>query len=210
MRFQNPFSALSTTGNDSQVLTVLAATEAPLSVTEIHALIPDGGSRDGVRISLRRLAEQGVVEEVSLGRAFGYRLNREHLLAEAIEEIANAKSRLISRIVSEVESWSTQPVNVVLFGSAARNTMALGSDIDVLVVVPVSKDFEQAEEMSRRVSGLAERITRWTGNDARPLLYTQDEVSAAPIFDSILADGQVVFGDKSWLRRRIRESRRRA
>ena len=46
MRLQNPFSAISTTGIDSQVLTVLVRSEQYLTIREIHQLLPERSERD--------------------------------------------------------------------------------------------------------------------------------------------------------------------
>lgn len=201
MRLQNPFAAISPSGLDSQVLDVLARSEASLSIGQIHALLPEGGSRVGVRNSVARFVEQGTVREQSVGRARGYSINDEHLIAGPIREIAHARRRLIERIAAQVESWPAQPIVVTLFGSAARGAMLASSDLDLLVVVPTGADDDALED---RIGALSARVTAWTGNDARMLVHTSDDVSPAPAFDEIVRDGVHVFGDRDWLRRRIR------
>lgn len=47
MRLQNPFAVASTTGMDSQVLTVLARAEQFLTVHQLHQLLPESGSSPG-------------------------------------------------------------------------------------------------------------------------------------------------------------------
>lgn len=201
MRLQNPFAALSPTGLDSQVLTVLARADAELTPGQIHALLPEGGSLEGVRQSVRRLASHGTVIERRVGRSMAYELNARHLLAGPIREIARAKQHLIDLLSSHVREWRLQPLTVKLFGSAARSEMTDGSDIDVLVVMPDSADRDEAEA---RVGNLASVTRDLTGNDVRPLLYFESEVEQAGIFDSILADGIDIAGDPSWLRRNLR------
>ncbi|WP_427018817.1 nucleotidyltransferase domain-containing protein [Pseudarthrobacter sp. P1] len=207
MRLQNPFAAVSTTGLDSQVLTVLARTEQYLSVHQIHQLLPEEGSPQGVRKSVVRLVEQGAVLERVTGRSYAYALNLDHLLADAILQIANAKSELFSRMTQTISEWRIQPLTVKIFGSAARNEMRADSDIDLLIVMPDSATEDAVEDS---VGRLAAQTTLWTGNDVRPLVYRRSEVRPASIFNSILEDGIDIAGDPSWLRKQLRRDRARA
>jgi predicted nucleotidyltransferase len=199
MRLQNPFAVISTTGIDSQVLTVLARSEQYFAVHQIHELLPEDGSYQGVRVSLVRLVAQGTVLERVTGRSFAYALNRDHLLAGAILQIAAAKTELISRMAQIVSEWQIQPLTVKIFGSAARKDMRTDSDIDLLVVMPDSA----ADEA---VGHLAAQTTLWTGNDVRPLIYRSSEVRQASILTSILEDGIDISGDPYWLRKRLRNT----
>lgn len=201
MRLQNPFAVVSTTGLDSQVLTVLSRSVAFLPVQRIHALLPEVGSPQGVRKSVARLVEQGTLVERSIGRSVAYALNREHLLIDAILQIARAKGELVARMSAAIELWPTRPIMVTMFGSAARNEMRSDSDIDLLIVMP-----DEAEPADDVVGEFAVQVSRWTGNDVRPLVYRASEVRGAAIFTEVLADGVDVVGDGSWLRRQLRAS----
>jgi arsenite-transporting ATPase len=64
-------------------------------------------------------------------------------------------------------------VYAALFGSAARGDMRPDSDIDIFLVRPTGSQLEAWERAS---SAFADRVTRWTGNDARVLEMTQAEV----------------------------------
>jgi predicted nucleotidyltransferase len=207
MRLQNPFATVSTIGLDSQVLTVLARSEQYLSVRQIHQLLPEEGSPQGVRKSVIRLVEQGVIWERVTGRSFAYALNRDHLLAEAILKIANAKTELLSRMSQVISEWSIQPLTAKIFGSAARNQMRTGSDIDLFLVMPDSASDDVVEDLVRQ---LAANAASWTGNEVRPIVYRSSEVRPASIFNSILEDGIDISGDSSWLRRQLRKDKARA
>src|SRR5690606_1274747 len=91
-------------------------------------------SVDGVRKALNRLAEHGVVTARAAGRAMLYSLNRDHLLAPSIIEMAESARELANRIAAHVDGWSVEPVLVAVFGSAAGGEMRTDSDIDLLVV----------------------------------------------------------------------------
>lgn len=198
MKLHSPFSALATTGVDALALQVLARADAIFSVTEVHRLASEKCSREAIRRSLIRLELSGLVTEHRIGHAVGYALNREHLLAAAVLEIASAKQRLLAKIRAEFELWAPQPVAVWLFGSAARGEMHHDSDIDLLIVTPgPTKDLED------QIRALSEHVSQWTGNDCRPLVYEASEVVDAPIFHEILADGICLAGEAGWLRRAI-------
>lgn len=204
MRLQNPFAAVNTTGLDSQVLLVLAGAEQHLTVREIHRLLPEGGSLEGVRKAVHRLVDQGTVLVIFVGRSAGYALNREHLLAGPILQIADAKQELVRRLAQETSKWETQPLTMKLFGSAARGDMGDKSDVDLLVVLPDEISFDDGFTL---VDELTSQASRWTGNDVRPLLYRSEEVVLAPIFTAALEEGIDVAGDPSWLPRRLRSLR---
>lgn len=203
MRLQNPFAAVSTTGLDSQVLTVLARTEQYLSVHQIHQLLPEAGSPLGVRKSVVRLVEQGAVLKQVTGRSYGYALNRDHLFAGAILQIANAKRELFARMAQLISDWQVRPLTVKIFGSAARNEMRADSDIDIFIVMPDAATEDAVEDSVRR---LAAQAALWTGNDVRPPVYRSSEVRPAGIFTSILEEGIDISGDPAWLRRHLRRN----
>lgn len=204
LRLQNPFAGVNTTGLDSQVLLVLAGTDQHLTVGEIHRLLPEQGSLEGVRKAVQRLVDQGTVLVMFVGRSAGYALNREHLLAGAILQIADAKQELVRRLSREISTWEVQPLTVKLFGSAARGDMEDESDVDLLVVLPDEISFDEGFTL---VDELTSRASRWTGNDVRPLFYRAGEVVPAPIFTNVLEEGIDVAGDPSWLPRKLRSLR---
>ena len=203
MRFQNPLTAISPS-LDMGVLYVLGRAEAAFTAPGIQKLLPEAGSLAGVRKALQRLTDQGIVLDEVVGRTHAYRLNREHLLADAILAMVAAKSVLLDRIRGEISSWEFVPASVVLFGSAARNDMRTDSDVDIFIALPDDVDDDLADA---RIASLAARIASWTGNDARPLVYRTSEISAAPVFDSITRDGLSIVGDADWLRKMVRNSR---
>ncbi|WP_081608558.1 nucleotidyltransferase domain-containing protein [Crystallibacter crystallopoietes] len=180
------------------VLYVLSRADAEFTAPKITELLPEDASLAGVRKALSRLTEQGLVLERASGRTHSYRLNRNHLVAEAVMAAASAKSRLLQRMRDEIDSWEFAPLAVIIFGSAARNEMRTNSDIDVFVALPDTVDEDSAEDL---ITDLAGKISAWTGNDVRPLVYREHEIRPAPIFESILHEGLVVAGQPGWLRR---------
>jgi hypothetical protein len=120
---------------DGPILAVLAATGRALTVGEI-ANQAARGSEIGVRKSLARLVEQGIVKATLVGRNTVHELNRDHIAAPVADILANLRTELWERFRKELESWSPLPVYACIFGSAARRDGGPESDIDLLLVHP--------------------------------------------------------------------------
>ena len=179
---------------DGPVLSVLAATTAPLSLAEVHRRAGDG-SKSGIRRVLLRLVAEGLVLEVP----GGYVLNRDHLAAPAVELLANLHGELMARIRHEVGAWSPAPRLVGLFGSAARRDGDARSDIDVVVV----SDEVSGDDVER----LRDRIEAWTGNTAQIIALTPADVrrlrrATEPIVGVWERELAVICGDRGALQGR--------
>lgn len=152
-------------------------------------------SVSGVRRCLERLEENGVVDASQHGNRVEYSLNSQHMLAGLVVEASKATVRFTRFLADQISRWSEQPLQVTLFGSAARREMRSDSDIDLLFVVPD----RASDQLYEAISDLAVEAYRLTGNDVRPMVYEISEIQRAPIFDSIDRDGVQVFGDSHWL-----------
>lgn len=203
MRLHKPFEALTPT-LDGDVLLVLARAEASFTGGQLARMIPDA-SEDGVRRAAQRLVAQGLVLMERVGQAHNYSLNRDHLLAEPVIAIARARETLTERLRDHVAGWVEQPEAIVLFGSAARGEMNRDSDIDLLVVG------EGSDRWDDQLLELALAVRRWTGNDARLLVMSPDEVETGlgvePVLHDIMHDGQILSGPAGWLQNRRARSR---
>lgn len=176
------------------VLAVLAHTSAPLRQADIHRLA-DAGSYSGVRKVLLQLVEHGVVDEVP----GGFRLNRDHLAADAIVQLASLHGALAERL----RRWAAGHADVEfvgLFGSVARREGDETSDIDVLVIADLP-----AEARSALRDELTDLLARWTGNDGHVQVFDRGSVTRlvdekAPIVASWADDMQVVVGQAQFSR----------
>lgn len=195
MLIQRPFEALTPT-LDGAVLQVLAGAGSQFSVSRVTALVEDA-SPSGVRKALNRLVEQGTVLRTSDGVAHLYRLNPDHLLADPIRDIARARERLRQRVVEHADTWEDPPHLLAIFGSAARGEMHAGSDLDVLAVGDTPDD-----GWLDNLGSLCEAMTSWTGNDARPLVLSTQELTSGEerVLVEIGRDAWVLFGDAALLR----------
>jgi hypothetical protein len=132
MQLDRPLAAITPTV-DGDVLVVLARADAEFTPATVQRLC-GRHSVDGVRKPLNRLSEQGIVTARAAGRALLYSLNRQHLLAPSITEMAEAGREFTRRIGAHVSGWKIDPLLVAIFGSAAGGEMRVDSDIDLVVV----------------------------------------------------------------------------
>lgn len=156
-------------GLDSAVLQVLAGTESALSASQIARLAPRG-SRAGQLPVLNRLVEHGLVSADPANHGYLYRLNRDHILAEAVLTVTSARATIVRRLTRAVGELSPEPIHVSVFGSFARGQAGPNSDIDLLIVT--STDAELGEEWTDQVHALADKVLAWTGNRLEHLVLT--------------------------------------
>lgn len=188
---------------DGDVLAVLAGAQAFFTGRQVHQVAGRHSER-GVRNSLHRLCEQGIVVRERVGSADRYRLNRTHLAAPHIEALAGLRGELLRRLSAELERWAIPPVFAALFGSAARGDMRPDSDIDLLVI---RREATAADDPGWRdqLDALSRDTTAWTGNDTRVLELTGEEVRDGVVNgDSVLLaardEGLVLHGHLTYLK----------
>jgi Penicillinase repressor./Nucleotidyltransferase domain. len=190
---------------DGDVLAVLARHDAAFTTGQLHRVLTRH-SEEGIRKVLRRLTKQGVVQSDRVGNAFAYRLNRDHLAAEHVIGLARLQETFLGRLEARVASWEVPPVYAAVFGSAARGSMTVDSDLDLLLVRPENADDDLWE---RQVDDLVTEVTRWVGNDVRPLEFTSAELTARgrdePVLRAVADEGLTVAGTRAWLTRQLRK-----
>lgn len=185
---------------DGDVLAVLARADASFTPPNVQALIGQH-SVEGVRKALHRLVQQGIVDADRVGNAVNYRLNRDHLAAGPIIDLANLRTTLFDRISDRVQTWPMPARLVMLFGSAATGTMRTDSDIDLFIVG--NDDDVGRDAWQTQVGELERAVSRWTGNDTRVLEYRTSDLKRRrdPVVDDIRRDGILISGDRSLLSR---------
>lgn len=120
---------------DGPVLAVLAVAGRPLTVGQI-ASEAARGSEIGIRRSVARLVEQGIVTATLAGRNRVHELNRDHIAAPIAEALAGLRLELWRRLREELADWAVPAVYACVFGSSARGDGGSTSDIDLLIVHP--------------------------------------------------------------------------
>jgi hypothetical protein len=190
---------------DGDVLTVLASSEATFTTGQLHRVLRRH-SEEGIRKVLQRLAKQGIVHVERIGQAFAYRLNRDHLAAEHIIGLAQLPRTFLGHLEDRLMSWRVPPVYAAVFGSVARGSMTVDSDLDLLLIRPDDVDDDL---WHRQVDHLITEVTRWIGNDARALEFTAAEVvaggSGQPVLGDVLREGLTVAGSRTWLAEQLRK-----
>jgi predicted nucleotidyltransferase len=197
MYLTRPYSLMASSA-DPDVLAALAHAPEPLSGREVARRA--GRSQDRTRHVLERLVGHGIVLCQDTGSARLYSLNRDHLAAPAIAELADLRALLVDRLRQELAAWEVAPAAAALFGSAARGDGGLNSDIDLLLVRPADVDEEQPTWRSQ-IDRLAERVRAWTGNGAGIVEIAAGDVAdlidrAPPILDSIRSEGVDLAGTR--------------
>ena len=203
MELNHPLATITPT-LDGDVLAVLAQYEAAFTAGQLHRILARY-SEEGIRKVLGRLTRQGVVDSERAGNAYTYRLNRDHLAAGPIAALAHPPRTLLHKLEKRLESWTYPPVYAAVFGSAARGTMTADSDLDLLLI---RTDDTPVTGWEAQVHAMAADVTRWTGNDTRPLEYTVSELGIArsePVLRDVLEEGLTVAGSRAWLNRLLRE-----
>ncbi len=204
MELNHPLATITPT-LDGDVLAMLAQHEVTFTAGQLHRVLTRY-SEEGIRKVLMRLTRQGIVHSERVGNAYSYRLNRDHLAAGPIIELAHLPRTLLRQIEARLEGWTFPPVYGAVFGSAARGTMTADSDLDLLLIRADDTPLPVWEE---QVNDLASDVTRWTGNDTHPLEYTVSELGAAaraePVLRDVLEEGLTVAGARAWLNGQLRE-----
>jgi predicted transcriptional regulator len=196
MNVSKPFAAISP-GVDADVLVVLAGSTKPRSGRELARRA--GRSNTGVQHVLDRLVEHGLVNREEVGRTFLYKLNRDHLLAPTVEQMAGVRAELVRRLRDAIDGWEVPPVHASLFGSAARGEGDASSDIDLLVVRPADVDPDDVRWRGQ-VDGLAGLVRRWTGNNAGIAEVSEGELprlrkDRPPVVEEVSEDAVDLAGE---------------
>ena len=213
MQMQRPFAVV-TPSLDGDILAILVPVEAWFTTGQLHRLLADR-SQAGIRNTLTRLAEQGVVEFELVGATRRYRLNRDHIAADALRAMANVRAILFSRMEALMQTWTVPPVYAAAFGSMVRGQMRPDSDLDVFIVHP--DHLVDDDEWDAQILDFGSKVTRWTGNDTRSLVMSECEVVAGmeasggratdPVLGAIATEGLTIYGSTTWLRNLLREGR---
>lgn len=209
MELQRPFATITPTV-DGEVLVVLARSDSAFTAGQVHRLMGTH-SYSGVVKALGRLVDHGAVRSERVGIANVFALNREHLAAGAIIELAGLRAAFLDRLRGVLDSWDPAPIYAALFGSAARGDMNIHSDIDVFVVRPEGEGVIDELALGRwhdNVNLLEESVAAWTGNDARVYEVGEIELRRSlknrdPVLESIRAEGVTLIGPLTYWTERV-------
>lgn len=206
MDFVQPVQAV-IPGTQGRVLAVLAETTAELNlrtVARLASVSPAQASR-----VLPGLVELGLVERHEVPPSSLFRLNREHVAAQVLIELARARDIALERMGTTAGELPLPPVSVIIFGSFARREADRHSDIDAVLVRPDDID-DDDENWGDGVEQWRERVRAFTGNTVEVIEVDRTEVteklaSASSLWRDIARDGIVAHGATlNDLRERVR------
>lgn len=148
---------------ESRVLAALARLADPVSGRQLTKLA-GVDSNASVQRYLAKLRGMGLVLATETPSAIFYRLNREHVYWQPIEDILASPARIDEAIVRLVRDTLGIDARVAVFGSVAEGTADARSDYDLLLVVD---DSVPSALRSDTAAALAELVERLTGNECQ-------------------------------------------
>ncbi len=195
MDFVRPVEAV-IPGTQGRVLAVLAETTAELNLTTV-ARLADVSPAQASRV-LPVLVELGLVERREVPPSSLFCLNRKHVAATAIVDLARSRDSVLERIGVVARELTVPPTSVVIFGSLARREADRESDIDALIVRPDGVDPDD-ESWLAGVEHWRSAVRMITGNPVEVIEVGQADVSEKlagqqSLWESIGRDGVVVHG----------------
>jgi predicted nucleotidyltransferase len=174
--------------SEGLVLTVLVGADGGLSARAIAELTNETISHVQAAKVLKRLSLAGIVVEESRPPALIFRLNHQHVAANAIVLLASLRSALLQRIRDWIDLSAISPEAVWVFGSFARGDGGPGSDIDLLVMRPASTG-DDDQMWNQQLAELAASVHQWSGNPCNLVEYTLDE------FNGLISAGEQLPSD---------------
>lgn len=174
MRFTESVSSV-VPGLHGRVLGVLARTDRALTGRAVAGLLHTPASPSGVQKVLDDLVSNGVVIAEPAGRARLYTLNRDHVAAQAIDQLAHLRDVLLERIKAEANAWQLPAKAIWLFGSTARGQGDSDSDLDLLIVRPDEID-DSDRIWLEQVDTLSAHASLWSGNSCEVVEYSAHEL----------------------------------
>lgn len=195
MDFVHPVRAV-IPGVQGRVLAVLAETTAELSLSTL-ARLAEVSVAQASRV-MPGLVEIGLVERREVPPSSLFRLVREHVAAQAVLALTNARASAIRQIGDAASDISPQPVSVVVFGSFARGEADRESDIDLVMIRDDTVD-EGDEIWSESLEGWRRRVHAITGNHVELLHVSVSEATRklrarSELWRNIRRDGVVIYG----------------
>lgn len=178
------------------VLRTLLAAADELTGREVARIA--GVNHQAAHDTLSTFTAARLVVQIRRGRAFTYRINRDHaLIQRPLSGLFAAEKQFWPRLQEDLRRrFGRRAVAVVVFGSAAREQEAPGSDVDVLLLARSSR---QKEELQSLVQVQAGDVRQRFGVTLAGVVYTLDEFrrlarTGNPLARSILREGRALAG----------------
>ena len=184
----------------TRILRFLWRSRAEWSGREIARKV--GLSAPACHESLKKLDARGLVQLRRVSNVHLYKINPENYLVQNVfARLFETEASLPKQVAAVVrKSLLVSPdcgiISIVLFGSMARGTERLGSELDLLVVL-AAKEGQKALEP--RVERLRAMLFKRFSVPLSPYIQTLPELRRKherklPLIREILKDGQTIYG----------------
>ena len=178
------------------VLRVLHGVAIPLNASQLAGR--SGLSWTAVSTVLDELAEAGVVNSSSAGRANIHSLNRENIyVTNLINPLFAAEEQVPDEMLTDLaRTFSSQALGLVIFGSYARDEQTSESDVDVAII---AADLAAKDLVEETVNAYQAHFLSRFGAPLSAIVYDTEDAAAlpdvAPSFAArLVGDALVVFG----------------
>jgi len=151
------------------------------------------------------LAALGIVDREIVGSSHLFSINRDHICYQSLKALVNPLPSLTRHIQRIVSGFQSVPIAVVIFGSVAKGSSQIGSDLDLLVVRPNQTDPEDPAWESQTLE-LVVRLERLTGYPVQLVEYSEREFQSlvdrgSRLVSELSESGMVVSGEFKLSRR---------
>ncbi|MFA6316502.1 MAG: nucleotidyltransferase domain-containing protein [Elusimicrobiota bacterium] len=184
----------------SRVLRFLWRSRAEWSGREIARKV--GLSAPSCHEALKKLESRGLLLLRRVSNVHLYQINPEnYLVRDVFARQFEAEAAMPKQVAAAVKKALVDPsepsiIAIVLFGSMARGTERLGSDLDLLVVLSSN---ERLKALDLRIDRLRDLLFRRFSVPLSPYIQTLPELrrkhhQKLPLVREILKDGLTIFG----------------
>lgn len=183
-----------------RLIRFLVEKEGSHSITEIS----EGTelSRQFVSDKVDKLAELGIVKKeirgnmklISINNKSAYYKTFKNLMkldSKPLKEVAEDYAEKISEKHEEIES-------VILFGSVARETPKISSDIDVLVILDEENDKTREEIIAKSESFNKKYNVNLSTTFYEREKFLRDLKASRTFAENIVDEGEILAGEKIW------------
>ncbi|PIO00193.1 hypothetical protein COT72_02480 [archaeon CG10_big_fil_rev_8_21_14_0_10_43_11] len=180
--------------NKSRILILREISKSKEGISNSQIAKKTGLSEMAVSRNIRELAQSGIIETKTIGKAILSKINKEHNLGHAIRELFNWESDIqseLSVIVKKhiIQDYPAGLIAIVMFGSRARKTEKLESDLDVMLIL-------NRGERNTKIAfeeGIAVSIFEISKQD-----FIDQAKQHHPLIMNILLEGEAIYGKKEF------------
>ncbi len=154
-----------------------------------------------VHKAMRSLVDEGVVDFISHGNSFGYKLNREKWITKKmLLPLFKSEKVFLEAIINKIrEGIEGSPLkknilSVVLFGSVHRKEDKSSSDFDIFVLIDQEQNVSSVEDEIQKIGSNITKIYGVTLGPYSKSLASFRKDKALSVIKSIMASNRLIYG----------------